>query len=276
MREAGASGGRWREQLAPLLGDPAASAVFCDLDGTLAPIVARPELVEVPDRARSALEGIASRFGLCAIVTGRRPQEAREIVGVAGIAYAGNHGFELLEPGASAAVPSPELAGREDAAAGYLADAVDRERMAAAGIRLEDKGPIVALHWRGAPDEGVAEQIALDIGEDARGCGLRTHAGRKVLELRPPVSVDKGVAIAGLLRRSGLRNAFFAGDDRTDVDGFRVLAEMRDAGELDAVVRVGVRSPEGPPEIVAEADLVVAGTEELAYLLAVLAPPVEG
>ncbi|MCO5328440.1 MAG: trehalose-phosphatase [Solirubrobacterales bacterium] len=271
MHGTGSSGERWREELAPLLEDPASSAVLSDLDGTLAPIVARPELVAVPARARSALERIAARYGLCAVVTGRQPENAREIVGLGELAYAGNHGFELLEPGASRSVPSPELAGREDAAAGFLADAADRGAMAKVGVRLEDKGPIVALHWRGAEDEEAAERVALRIGEDARGRGLRTHAGRKVLELRPPADVDKGIAIAGLLGRAGTRYALFAGDDLTDLDGFRALAEMRQAGELDAIVRVGVRSPEGPAEIISEADVVVADTEELADLLTVLA-----
>ncbi len=266
-----AGGERWRERLAPLLDAPAASAVLSDLDGTLAPIVARPELVEVSSRARSALERIASRYGLCAVVTGRQPENAREIVGLDQLTYAGNHGFELLDPRASRSTPSPELVGREDAAAGFLADAADREAMVRAGVRLEDKGPIVALHWRGADDEEVAERVALRIGADARGRGLRTHAGRKVLELRPPADIDKGVAIAGLLRRAGTRRALFAGDDLTDLDGFRVLAEMRDGGELDAIVRVGVRSPEGPAEIVSEADVVVDGTEELCDLLTALA-----
>src|SRR6478609_4318496 len=113
MTEAEASVDSWRDHLATLLTDPGSAAVLSDLDGTLAPIVARPELVEVPVRAREALERIASRFGLCAIVTGRRPEEARRIVGLDGIAYAGNHGFELLAPGAESAIASPQLAGWE-------------------------------------------------------------------------------------------------------------------------------------------------------------------
>ncbi len=260
-----------RDAIAPLLAEPNAAAILSDLDGTLAPIVARPELVQVPARARAALELIASRYALCAVVTGREPEDAREIVGLSGIAYAGNHGFELLEPGAERAMPSPELEGKEDAAAGFLADAAYRDALAAAGVRIEDKGLIVALHWRGAEDEAAAERVAATVAEEAKGRGLRTHLGRKVLEIRPPAAIDKGVATTGLLRRSGARNALFAGDDRTDLDAFRALAALRDAGELDAIVRVGVSSPEGPPEIVAEADVVVDGTGELIELLEDLA-----
>lgn len=271
MHETGVSAGGWRDSLAPLIADPGVAAVLCDLDGTLAPIVARPGLAAVPARAAAALERIAGRYALCAIVTGRRPEEAREIVGIDAIAYAGNHGFELLEPGAERSLPSPEIAGMEDAAAGVIVDVADREALAGAGVRIEDKGLIVALHWRGAEDERAAERAAMALADQARGRGLRIHGGRKVLEIRPPAAIDKGVAITGLLRRAGVRRALYAGDDRTDLDGFRALAELRDRGELDSIVRVGVDSPEGPDEVIAEADVVVASTAELADLLEALA-----
>ncbi len=271
MHESRMRAGGGREALAPLIADPGAAAVLCDLDGTLAPIVARPELAAVPAPARAALRRIAGRYALCAIVTGRQPEEAREIVALTGIAYAGNHGFELLEPGAERSLPSPEAAGVEDAAAGPIIDLADREALTRAGVRIEDKGLITALHWRGAGDERAAERAARAVADQARGRGLRTHRGRKVLEIRPPAAIDKGVAITGLVRRAGVRRAFYAGDDRTDLDGFRALAELRDDGELDAIVRVGVSSPEGPGEISTEADVAVAGTAELTELLELLA-----
>lgn len=246
--------------------------MLSDLDGTLAPIVARPELVAIPERARAALERIAGRYALCAVVTGRRPEVAREIVGLDGIAYAGNHGFELLEPGASAAAPVPALAGHLNDVAHFVADRTDPEALASSGLRLEDKGPIVALHWRGADDESDAERAAGLIGEEARSHGLVTHEGRKVLELRPMVRVDKGVAVEALLAAAPRAcRALYAGDDRTDVDGFRALSDLRNAGALERVVRVGVRSPEVPAELIESCDLAVDGTDELIELLEVLA-----
>lgn len=260
---------RW-VALAPLLADPAAAAVLCDLDGTLAPIVARPELVEVPDRARRALGRIAERYALCAVITGRRPEVARELVGLDGIAYAGNHGLELLEPGAERAVPGPALAGHAGDAAAFAAG-LDLGELERNGVRYEDKGPIVALHWRGAEREADAEAAVSRIAAAARAAGLLTHAGRKVLELRPAVRFDKGVAIEALIGASTASRALYAGDDRTDLDGFAALVSMREDGRLDDVVRVGVRSPEGPNEIVTSADVVVDGTDELVDVLQVLA-----
>jgi len=270
MAATGASVERWRSALEPLLADPGSAAVLCDLDGTIAPIVARPGLVAVPARARRALELVAGRFGLCAIVTGRRPEVAREIVGLDEIAYAGNHGYELLAPGASVPVASPALEGHLDDVADFVRSHVDPEVLAGAGVRLEDKGPIMALHWRGVGDEAEAERVVGEVADSATGHGLAVHHGRKVVELRPSVEIDKGVAIAALVDAAPVRAALYAGDDRTDLDGFGALARMREEGRLDHVVRVGVRSPEGPRELTEAADLVVTGPGEVADLLVVL------
>jgi trehalose-phosphatase len=256
--------------LDPLLADPGTSAVLCDLDGTLAPIVARPELVAVPDAARDALRRIADRYALCAVVSGRRPETAREIVGLDGIAYAGNHGFELLEPGAAEPIPSPALIGREREARAF-AEGLDLAELERGGVRFEDKGPIVALHWRGADDEAAAEARAGEVAADAEAAGLHTHRGRMVVEIRPDVRIDKGVAIAALLERHPVRAALYAGDDRTDLDGFSALRALREAGHLAAIVRVGVVSEEGPAEIAERADVTVRGTAELVDLLRALA-----
>jgi trehalose 6-phosphate phosphatase len=256
--------------LDPLLAHPGTSAVLCDLDGTLAPIVPRPEMVAVPEAAREALRRIADRYALCAVVTGRRPETAREIVGLDEIAYAGNHGFELLEPGGAEPIPSPALIGRENEA-GDFAERLDLAELERGGVRFEDKGPIVALHWRGAEDEAAAEARVEEIAADAEHAGLHPHRGRKVVEIRPDVRIDKGVAIAALLERHPVRAALYAGDDRTDLDGFSALRALRESGHLATIVRVGVVSGEGPEEIAERADVTVRGTGELTDLLRALA-----
>lgn len=256
--------------LAPLHADPARAAVLLDLDGTLAPIVARPADAAIPSAVRDALKVIAGRYALTAIVTGRRAAVAREIAGLDEIAYAGNHGFELLVARAAEATPSPALAGHGDDAPAF-AGTLDPDELGAAGIRTEDKGPIVALHWRQAQDADAAEVLIARIAASAERRGLVTHVGRKVIELRPPVAVDKGVAVAGLLAGTVVRTALYAGDDRTDLDAFRELSRRRDTGELDAIVRVGVRSDEGPAAIIEEADFVIDGPAGMPALLEVLA-----
>jgi trehalose 6-phosphate phosphatase len=255
--------------LEPLLADPAAAAVLFDLDGTLAPIVARPEQARVPDQVRTALERIAGRYALAAVVSGRRATDARAIADVEELTYVGNHGFELLLPGDPAPRPAPGLGAHADAAA--FAAALDRTGLDRVGLRVEDKGPIVALHWRGAAAEDAAEAAGERIAADAAAAGLVVHRGRKVLELRPPVAIDKGTAIEALLAAGELTAALYAGDDRTDLDAFAALARLVASGRLQAAVRIGVTSAEGPAEIATRADLAVAGPAELVPLLAALA-----
>ena len=83
--------------------------------------------------------------------------------------------------------------------------------------------------------------------------------------------IDKGLAVRDLVARFGSRAALYGGDDATDLDAFDALESLRAEGTLEAVVRVGVRSDEGPPAIVERADLVVDGVPGFTRVLAALA-----
>ena len=202
-------------------------------------------------------------------MTGRRALDARRIAGVPELIYAGLHGFEVLPPGAERAAAAPAVAERAGVAAAF-ADRADAAAMDGAGIRREDKGPIVALHWRGASDGAAAESLAASLAAQAEAEGLVSHRGRMVLELRPPVAIDKGRVVGELLDASGSTAALYAGDDRTDLDAFAELARRREEGLLEAIVRVGVRSEEGPAEIAERADLTLSGPAEVRALLEAL------
>jgi trehalose 6-phosphate phosphatase len=243
--------------LAPLRADPASAAVLTDVDGTLAPIVDRPEQAVVPEEARAALAALSERFGLVGCVSGRRAEEARRLVDVEQIAYAGNHGLELLLPGEEKPQLDPSLRDRERAAAEFIATRT--EAIAAAGLRVEDKGPIQALHWRGAEDERTAEARAHELAAEAGRAGLEPRWGRKVLELRPKGGGGKDAAVAALLATDGIAAAVYAGDDRTDLDAFRRLRELCERGELETAICVGVASAEAPPELAQESDWTVDG-----------------
>ena len=112
-----------------------------------------------------------------------------------------------------------------------------------------------------------------DIARRAEEAGFRTHWGRKVLEVRPPVRIDKGVGVNALLRGADVDAALYAGDDTTDLDAFRALGDLVEQGRLSAAVRVGVRSDEGPPEIEREADVMIDGTAGVQRLLEALLAP---
>ena len=260
------------QALEPLRADPASAAILLDIDGTLAPIVEHADAANVPEGTRQLLIAVARRYGMVACVSGRRASEARAMVSIGTISYIGSHGAELLRAGWTEPVLDPaveEWARRiQDFSRGTDTPDLRRHR-----VRIEDKGPIVAFHWRGAPDEEAARTVVDAIAERAEEGGLRTHWGRKVLEVRPPVRIDKGAGVRAFLDGAQLSAALYVGDDTTDVDAFRALEQLAEEGEIADVIRVGVLSDEGPSEIAEEADVTVEGTEGVRELLAMLIDP---
>lgn len=263
---AGASDARLADALSLLRTDPSRTAVLLDIDGTLAPIVRYSEEAHVPESTRGLLIEIARRYAVVACVSGRRASDARRLVGIGTISYLGSHGTELLRSGWTESELDPAVRdwGRRIQAFGREADTGELRRLR---VRIEDKGSIVAFHWRGAPDEEAARAAIDAIAVHAEQGGLRTHWGRKVLEVRPPVRMDKGAGIVSFLQDAELATALYVGDDATDVDAFRGLAELVADGRLKHAVRVCVASDEGPSELADEADLVVEGTDGVRALL---------
>jgi trehalose 6-phosphate phosphatase len=228
--------------LARLAESPEQTAILLDVDGTLAPIVARPEDALVPDETRAELRRLVGKYGLVACISGRTGAEAERIVGVDGIRYVGEHGLEL----------APE-AQRWSHALREFADDADWP--------AEQKRLSLGFHYRTAKDPEAAVLTLERLAERAVVAGFRSRWGRKVLEVRPPVDVDKGTAVKRLLADAGLRRALYAGDDATDLDAFRGL------DGLELAVRVAVASDEGPADLGAAADLVVGGPAALLDLL---------
>jgi trehalose 6-phosphate phosphatase len=258
------------EALAPLREDPSHSAIMLDIDGTLAPIVDHAADAHVPESTRQLMIAVARIYGLVACVSGRRASEARAMVSIGSISYVGSHGIELLRSGWTEAQLDQEAADwvRRIHEFGREADTADARRRR---VRLEDKGPIVAFHWRGAPDEEAARAVVDAIADRAQAAGLRTHWGRKVLEVRPPIRIDKGAGVKRLLDdEPEIQSALYVGDDTTDLDAFRALGELVAEGRLTRGVRVGVQSEEGPSQITEEADIVVDGPQGVRELLTLL------
>jgi trehalose 6-phosphate phosphatase len=256
--------------VAPLRENPSRSAVLTDIDGTIAPIVSEPAEAAVPEETRELLRSLAERYALVGCLSGRRALDARRIVGLDQLAYSGNHGFELLLPGDTEVRPDPSLDGREADAPRFVA-ALDRSELERVGIRTEDKGAIVALHWRGAPNEGAAESLAHEIASEAEWQGLVPHRGRKVLEIRPNVAINKGIAVAALIPARPIDGALYGGDDLTDVDAFAALRTLKEDGALHATACIAVASDESPPEVSLAADLTVPGPEGFMRVLEALA-----
>jgi trehalose 6-phosphate phosphatase len=233
------------EPLAALAADPDSAALFFDVDGTLAPIVARPEDARVPDATRSELRRLAGRYGLVACVTGRTGEVARAIVGVPELTYVGEHGLEL----------DPDADGWGNRI---------RSFGSRAGWPVEEKPLSAAFHYRTAPDRDAARRQLEQIEAEARAEGFRTRWGRLVLEVLPPIEASKRTAVEHLLARSRLRRALYAGDDTTDLDAFAAL------DGLELGIRVAITSAEGPAALRDGADIVLGSPAALAELLAEL------
>jgi trehalose 6-phosphate phosphatase len=257
------------EALAPLRASPDRTAILLDIDGTLAPIVEHAADARVPEQTRQLLAEVARRYAVVATVSGRRASEARAMVSIGSISYLGSHGAELLRAGSTETQIDPRIEewARRIQEFAREADTADLRRRR---VRIEDKGTIVAFHWRGAPDEDDARSAVDALAARAEQEGLHTHWGRKVLEIRPPVRFDKGTGIASFLDGLELDNVMYVGDDVTDVDAFRGLTAMVDDGRIERALKVGVTSDETPPELEAEADYAVDGTAGVRELLSML------
>lgn len=198
-------------------------AVFLDYDGTLTPIVARPELAVLSEEMRAAVRNLAA---LCpvAVISGRDRADVARIVGLEGLVYAGSHGFDIAGPGLRASYTAAE----EYLSALDAAEASLRKALAdVAGALVERKRFAIAVHYRlvADADTGVVDAAV----EDALAVapGLRRTGGKKIFELRPHIAWDKGRAVLWLLEALGLNGPdavpLYLGDDETDEDAFTAL-----------------------------------------------------
>jgi trehalose 6-phosphate phosphatase len=216
---------------------------------------------EVPAEIKEFLRRLSEKYLLVAGVSGRKTEDALDLVGLADVVYSGNYGFEILREGEVEVVPE---------ALPYLEKVEELERRAQEelgplGAFVEEKGITASVHYRNAPP-GVGEQSVEFVKREGERLGLRITVGRGVVEARPPIRADKGTAVRALVEEYEPERAMFIGDDTTDLDAFRELEKLREEGELKEILRVGVRSEEGPPEITSEADLVVDGVEGVGEL----------
>jgi trehalose 6-phosphate phosphatase len=245
--------------------EPGSVAVLTDIDGTLAPIVPTPDMSEVSEELRDLLRLLSEKYLLVAGISGRKTEDAFDLIGLEDVLYFGNHGFEILRDGEVEVIPE---------ALPYLEKVQELERLAKEelspqGAFVEEKGITASVHYRNAPRE-VGERCVEFVKREGERLGLRITVGRGVVEARPPIRADKGTAVRTLVEEYGPERAMFLGDDTTDLDAFRELEKLREEGALREILRVGVASDEGPPEIETEADIVVDGVDGVDEVLRAL------
>jgi trehalose 6-phosphate phosphatase len=244
--------------------------LFSDVDGTLSALAPTPGSAVLLPGVRELLIEARGVFAVVAAVSGRAATDLRRLVDVEAITYIGNHGFDRIEPDGTFSVLEAAEPYRE--AVATTADRLGRALMPRfPGMFVEPKGATASIHTRGASDPAAADEAVYAAALVAAGeAGLRVTRGKFIVELRPPVAVDKGVAVAEAIRLHGLRGALYLGDDRTDIDAFRALRRLTAEGVCRGAA-VAVLHEETPPGLAEEADVTLASIAEVpGFLRAVI------
>lgn len=205
-----------------------------DFDGTLTPIVGRPEDAILSEEMRKYISRLVD-LCLVAIVTGRALNDIKEMVGIEGIYYVGNHGFEISGP-------EIEWTKREAVQAkkviSDICASIEEKAGAIEGVLVENKGFTASVHYRLVKDEDVpkVKEIFRKATKPYELEGeVRTSRGKKVLKIMPNLEWNKGKAISFLLESLELVEKpfpIYLGDDVTDEDAFRVLKRRKGLGIL--------------------------------------------
>ncbi|MBI2862160.1 MAG: trehalose-phosphatase [Chloroflexi bacterium] len=246
---------------------PERLALLVDIDGTISPIAPTPDMARVDSACRRALAALAAALPLVAAVSGRSAADAASITGITNMVYVGNHGLERWQGGQLRPDPrAADLAWAVNAACSKL-----RGRLMLPGVLYEHKGLTVSVHYRLSPDPDMARQIILDAVQDtAPALPIQVREGRRVVEIWPALSVDKGTAIEGLLGEYQPEGALYLGDDRTDVDAFRALHRWT-CQKNGWGAAIAVANPETPREVLEEADYRLDGIADVRRFLSWLA-----
>ncbi|MDA0988704.1 MAG: trehalose-phosphatase [Chloroflexi bacterium] len=243
--------------------DQSPVGLITDIDGTIAAITTTPDETLVSSLCRSSLTTLTSSMALVAVLTGRNSFKARDMLDINGAVYVGSHGLDIWRDG--------KLEVREEAIeyAQAIQGLVDKLRndLDIPGLLLEDKGVSIGIHYRLSQEPEIARKAILDMlahVPDAQG--LLITEGKLVVEVRPPVGVDKGTSLRQLATEYGLKGVLYLGDDTPDVDAFKALHALTSEG-LCAGLAIGVLGQNTPPGIEQEADLLLEGVTEAEELL---------
>ncbi|MDX6209246.1 MAG: trehalose 6-phosphate phosphatase [Frankiales bacterium] len=263
--------------LAALLADPAHGVVALDFDGTLAPIVDRPEDSRPAPGAVEALAAISAQVAAVAIITGRAAATAVALggfdraAGLDRLVVLGQYGAERWEAATGEMVPATPAPGLERART-ELAGLVGAPQVPA-GVEVEDKGVALGVHLRRTADPAAAAAALRPALEDlAARTGLVVEPGRMVLELRAP-GVDKGSALRRFVHEQGGRSVLFAGDDLGDLAAFEAVRGLRAEGISGVTV---CSASDEVSELSRVADLVVDGPAGVVALLVQVTELIQG
>lgn len=199
-------------------------AIFLDYDGTLTPIVARPELATLDPKHRDIVRGLARRLPV-AVISGRDREDVERLVGLDDLIFAGSHGFDIRVPGRG------QLRHEVGGDFGPVLDRAEAQLRTLiepiAGGLIERKRFSIAAHYRQVAEADLPAFRAAVDAVLADQPDLKRMRGKKVFEFEPKLDWDKGKAVRWLLKALDLDGPevvpIFFGDDVTDEDAFSAL-----------------------------------------------------
>ena len=237
-----------------------------DFDGTLSPIASTPEGARLYPGVTDLLQR-AQKHARIAILTGREIEDGARKINLDGLTYIGEHGLAWsdglpwqhpihIAPGASEYI-SPGT---------YLLDLVAARQAELPGIIVQRKRVGGSIHYRLAPDHEQARLKLLDLlAEPAQRVHMQVSEGKRIVEVRPPLAINKGMGLREFALRNELRGLIFAGDDLTDLDAILEIPKLCKAGLV--ALAIAARHPDTPPELLQHADIVVDGVPGMVALL---------
>jgi trehalose 6-phosphate phosphatase len=248
------------EYLETFKNDPS-TAIVTDIDGTISQIAPKPDEALVTDSMRKEIVKLKEKFHLVAVISGRSVVNASKMVGVEGVLYVGNHGLEFLKDGKISMHPEIEKYLPQIKKTGQKLKNGDLSNIN--GLIFEDKGICYSIHYRlSDPSENVREKIINTLHNDPECRKLKISEGRQLVELKPPVSCDKGIILNNIIEEHNLEKIIYLGDDITDADAFNKLKELEKEGKIKGV-SILVLSDEIPSDVKKDSDFFVNNVNEV-------------
>jgi len=237
--------------------------LITDIDGTISPTAPTPKQAKVSPLCRQYLSTLCRHLALVAAVSGRPAVEVKNMIGIDGMLYIGNHGLGRWKDG------HPEYTKEAQPYSKIIKAAIEElsRLLPIEGIYIEDKGVTATVHYRLCQEpQSVKKQILTAVENSPQLKNLRIVQERMAIDLLPPIKVNKGTATMDLIREYSLKSGLYLGDDFTDIDAFRAIRAASRGSSFHGFA-IGIISQEMPQGLLAEADFTLNGVNDVERFL---------
>ncbi|MDD4875590.1 MAG: trehalose-phosphatase [Dehalococcoidales bacterium] len=237
--------------------------LITDVDGTISQIAPTPQQAVVSPLCRKYLAELCNQIALVAVISGRQVTKTRDMLGIKGMIYVGNHGMERFNDRYVNLLPdTQDYPSIIKATIEEIAPFLSMEN-----IIIENKGAVASIHYRLCYDHHLAQEhilTVLNYSPHAKNLWIRQE--KMAIELLPPVDVNKGTAILSLIREYGLKGGIYMGDDITDIDAFKAIHSAGYDFDFQGYA-IAIISSETPETVTQEADFTLKGVDDVERFL---------